>query len=271
MTEPDLQSEAEATQAVAGEQQASAGGFDVAKAKEIFHRLGPVGPMALAAGTLPLVGTAAVLFALGKTDMAVWLRGHEWGLILFISSYVLLSGAALSNTYAPSLAAGFAFGLVTGSVAAMISVTLASTIVYFAVRWVAGTRITDLVAEHPKWKAVQDALIGSGAGRTFGIVFLIRLSSSPFAVTNLVLGATRANPIACIAGTILGFAPRTVAAVAIGASLSEWDPSAKSKYLIIAGIVATVIVLAIISTIANQALAKIHNSSDEAPSKTVND
>jgi uncharacterized membrane protein YdjX (TVP38/TMEM64 family) len=138
-----------------------------------------------------------------------------------------------------------------------------------AARRASGDRVTALIAEQPKWKAVQDALIGSGPLRTLGIVALIRLSSSPFAITNLVLGSTRVSPVIYILGSILGFAPRTIAVVAIGSRLSNWDPQASSKWLAVAGIVVTAVVLGIIGTIANQAVQKVTNHNQPAPDSAV--
>jgi uncharacterized membrane protein YdjX (TVP38/TMEM64 family) len=121
----------------------------------------------------------------------------------------------------------------------------------------AGDRVTSLIAEQPKWKAVHDSLVGGSVAKTLTIIGLIRLSSSPFAMTNLVLGATRVNPVVYVLGTLLGFAPRTIATVAIGARLSHWDPNASSKWLVVGGIVLTFIVLGIIGAIANKALHKV--------------
>lgn len=225
---------------------------------EIFRRLGPVGPMAIAAASLPAIGTMLVLFLIAKTDLAPWLRAHDGlGLTLYVTAYALLSGLALCNTYAPSLLGGFAFGTLTGSVAAMAGITLASTMAYFAVRRASGDRVTGLIAEQRKWKAVQDALIGGGFLRTLAIICLLRVSSSPFAITNLVLGSTRVNALVYLLGTIIGFAPRTVATVIIGARLSTWDSSAGSKWLVVGGIVALFVALAIIGNIANHAVQKV--------------
>jgi uncharacterized membrane protein YdjX (TVP38/TMEM64 family) len=229
--------------------------------KEIFHRLGPVGPMALVAASLPAVGTFLVLFLLAKTDIALWLRSRDGqGIALYIVAYALLSGLALCNTYAPSLVGGFAFGTRMGSIAAMAGICIASTMAYFAVRRASGDRVTKLIAEQPKWKAVQDTLIGGGFARTLAIIGLLRVSSSPFAITNLVLGSTRVNPVVYVLGTILGFAPRTIATVIIGARLSSWDPSASNKWLVVTGIVVTFVVLGIIGNIANQAVHKVAKS-----------
>ncbi len=229
-----------------------------AKGKEIFLRLGPAGPMALIAASLPAIGTAILLVLLKKTEIAPWLQSHgAAGMALYIAGYVVLAGLALCNTYAPSLVGGFAFGVMKGGVGAVAGVSLAALAAYVGMRRISGDRVTTLVAEQPKWKAVMDALIGRSWARTLAVVTLVRFSSSPFAVTNLVFAATRVHPVIYIIGTVVGIAPRTLAAVAIGASLSQWDPNARSKWLIVAGIVVTLIVLGILGNIANQAVQKV--------------
>lgn len=228
--------------------------------KDVFRRLGPVGPLAVISLTLPAIGTFLVLFMLKQTDLAPWLQSRgATGIAIYVLAYLLLSGLALCNTYAPSLVGGFAFGIRTGSWAAMAAVTLAATIAYIIARQASGTRVTMVIAEQPKWKAVHDALIGGSTAKTFGIVALIRVSSSPFAMTNLILGATRVNPLVYVLGTMIGFAPRTIATVVIGSRLSSWGQieGAGSKWLTIAFIVATFIVLGIIGAIGNQAVQKV--------------
>lgn len=236
-----------------------------AQGKLIFRRLGPTGPLAIIAASLPAVGTAVVLVLLKKTEIAPWLQSQDGvGMALYIAGYVVLAGLALCNTYAPSLVGGFAFGITKGGVGAVAGVTLAAVAAYLGLRRVSGDRVTTLIAEQPKWKAVHDALIGGSWRRTLAVVTLVRFSSSPFAITNLVFAATRVHPVIYIVGTLVGIAPRTLAAVAIGASLSRWDPQASSKWLIVTGIIITIIVLGILGNMANHAVQRVtqnHESS----------
>jgi uncharacterized membrane protein YdjX (TVP38/TMEM64 family) len=232
------------------------------KLKEVFHRLGPIGPLAVISLSLPAIGTALVLFMLKRTDIAAWLRSQDGlGIAIYIGAYVVLAGLALCNTYAPSLVAGFAWrtSLFTASWAAMSAVTLAATIGYVVCRQASSDRVTRLINEQPKWKAVYDALIGGSAAKTLGIVALVRVSSSPFAMTNLLLGATRVNAVVYVLGTIIGFAPRTIATVVIGSKLSHWSEfgNAGARWFMVGGIIATLIVLSIIGTIANNALQRV--------------
>jgi len=236
------------------------------RARHVFQRLGPAGPLALISASLPAVGTVILLVLLKKTDIAPWLKAQDGvGMALYLCGYMLLAGLALCNTYAPSLVGGFAFGVLEGSFGAVTGVSLAAVLGYLGVRRVSGDRMTSLIAEQPKWKAVQDALIGKSWMRTLLVVTLVRFSSSPFAVTNFVFASTRVHPLLYIVGTTVGIAPRTIAAVAIGASLSTWDPNASSRWLIVAGIIVTLVVLAVLGSIANQAVQKVTQKQEQVP------
>lgn len=225
--------------------------------KEVFRRLGPVGPLAIIAASLPAIGGFVLLGTMKW--LAPWLRDQDGvGLAIYTIGYALAAGFAILPTYAQSIMGGFAFGKVVGSLAALAGVFGASTIGYIVARRASGERVNQLIDEQPKWKAIRDALIGGSFARTLGIITLIRIpTNSPFAITNLVLGSTRVHPLAYVLGTIVGLAPRTIAVVMVGAGLSQWDPSAGSKWLVVAGIIAMLIVLAIIGAIANKALHKV--------------
>ncbi len=225
---------------------------------EIFRRLGPVGPLAIIAASLPGIGGFILLGAMKW--LAPWLRDQDgMGLAIYTVGYSLAAGFAILPTYAQSIMGGFAFGKIVGSAAALAGVFGAAMLGYLVARRASGDRVNQLIDEQPKWKAIRDALIGGRFIRTLAIVTLIRIpTNSPFAITNLVLGSTRVNPLAYAIGTIVGVAPRTIVAAVIGAGLSQWDPKAGGgKWMAIAGIVLTLIVLAIIGAVANKALHKV--------------
>lgn len=231
---------------------------DLGKVKAVFGRLGAVGPLAIIAATMPALGGFAVLGFMGV--LAPWLREDVGvGMTVYVAGFAILAGLALLPTYAQSVLGGFAFGAVLGSTAALTGIFGASMIGYAVARRASGDKVVELISEQPKWKAVYDALIGGSFLRTLGIVTLLRLpSNSPFAITNLVLAATRVNPLVYAIGTVVGIAPRTIVAAIIGAGLSEWDLSAaKHKWLFVGGIVLTLIVFGIIGAIANRAVRRV--------------
>lgn len=245
------------------EQQADAGDagvkhFDMEAAKRIFVRLGPMGPMAVVAASLPALGGFLLLGTMGWTG--VWLRQHEAaGIGIFIIAFAVLAGLALLPTYAQSVLAGWAFGFTTGSVAAMIGITGASSLAYLIARWAGGDRAIAIIDEQPKWKAVYGALIGSSSGRALLTVTLLRVPhNSPFAITNLVMAACRVPAWIYMVGTIVGITPRTLLAVYLGARAQSSDFAVpKDRWLFIGSLVAILVVVAIIGAMANQAIKRV--------------
>lgn len=214
--------------------------------------------LAVIAATLPAIGGFALLGSLGWTGN--WLRGQgHWGVVLYVAGYSLLAGLALLPTYAQSITGGFCFGRVTGSLAALAGILGASTLAYVIARRASGERVVRLIQEQPKWKAVYQALVGGGFLKTLLIVTLLRIPpNSPFAMTNLVMAATKVGWPAYALGTVIGIAPRTVFAAYVGAQLTELSSrsfSSAGEWLIT--LLVGLAVLAIIGTIANRALKRV--------------
>ena len=233
------------------------------EAAAIYRRLGPVGPLAIVAASLPAVGGIVLLWQ--TPDLGPWLHDHGLsGLLLYVAAFSLLAGLAILPTYAQAFLAGKAFALAGGSVGALSGLLGAASVGYLIARRASGDRAVRIIEEHPKWQAVYDALLRSGHRKSLLIVTLLRVApNSPFAITNLVLAATRVPLPVFLGGTLLGMAPRTVAAVLIGANWPEGDNPLK-KWLFYGGIVVTLIVFGIIGAIAKQALAKITNNNSPA-------
>ena len=135
----------------------------------------------------------------------------------------------------------------------------ASAIGYIVARRASKDRVVTLINEHPKWKAVYDALLQGGFAKSLLIVTLLRLPpNSPFAITNLVLAATRVPPLVYFLGTLFGLTPRTALVAYIGYQGAGTDfTSARQTWFFVGGIVVTLIVVGIIGAMANQAVAKI--------------
>ena len=75
--------------------------------REYFQKLGPAGVLALAASTLPPLGSI-VLFSY-ITSISAWFRSHqETGPLLFALMFVPLGGLALLPTYATAALASWA-------------------------------------------------------------------------------------------------------------------------------------------------------------------
>lgn len=229
----------------------------------VLRRMGPASVLAAMAMTLPPLGSI-VLFA-WMNSIGQWLRTHDaLGLLMYLVGFALLTGMALLPTYATAILGGWAFGFALGFPAAMAGFVGGAAIGYLAGRTASGDRGVRLINEHPRWRAVRDALVGRGFWRSVLIVSLLRLPpSSPFAATNLVLSAVRVHPLAYLVGTALGMAPRTgvvlyfadrirlsVAAEDARSSLGLW-------WMTPIGIVVTLAVFAVLSKISAAAIARV--------------
>jgi uncharacterized membrane protein YdjX (TVP38/TMEM64 family) len=191
-----------------------------ASAVAFFRRLGPAGFLAIIAATLPPLG-GFVLIGLSGSYVAPFLRSHpNAGPFMYAGGFALLAGFALLPTYAQSLLGGWAFGFRTGLTFALVGFGGASLIAYVVARKASGDHVIKLIDEHPKWRAVYDALLGRGFWRTLGIVTLVRIPpNSPFALTNLLMATVRVPVVPYLIGTLLGMAPRTAAVVYFGSGL----------------------------------------------------
>lgn len=233
--------------------------------KAIVKRLGPAGPLAVMASTLPPLGGFVLLGFLGS--VAPWLREMGWGgVALYMSGFIVLAALSLLPTYACSILGGYTFGFWVGFPASILSFCGSGMVSYWINRGATGDRVLAILREHPKWEAVRLALIGSGFWRAFGIITLLRIPpTSPFALANFVFGTTKAPVWPYLLGTAVGMAPRTAAVVWAAAHMSTLDFSNTGQtWLFIAGLVATFVVIAVISAIARHAVNRITGDGTKA-------
>lgn len=236
---------------VAGEQHPSFG--------EVFRRLGPAGYLAIAWAAVPALGGFLLLANLGT--VSEWLVSHrDVGLALYIAIFIFSAGFGLLPTYAQALLGGWAFGIALGFPAALAGFVGASMVGYLMARMASEDRAEELIAEHPKWRAVRDALIGHGFWKTLGIVTLLRIPpNSPFALTNLVMASTGVSKRVFVIGTAVGMAPRTAIAVWLATQVQELTDQSvpKPMWLKVAGIASVVVVFAILYAIGDRAVKKV--------------
>ncbi len=249
----------------------------------VAKRLGPAGVLALIAAFAPPLGSVA-LFATASTTVP-WLRAQgESGVWIYASLFALCTGLALLPTYAQSGLAGYAFGLVNGSIASIAGFVGGGLIGYAIARRASGERVVKLTEENPKFAAIRHALVGEtidgqhvphGFWRTLGLITLIRLPpNSPFALMNLAMASIRVPLLPFVLGTAIGMAPRTILACAIGswvagmgASTGESEAerlghlkadlvSAAPSWVLPVGLGLTLVVLIILGIFANRVIAR---------------
>lgn len=225
----------------------------------VFRRLGPAGPLALLAASVPAI-TGFYLVKKVLPLIAPWLRGHPIeGILIYVLGFTVVGGLAILPTWAHSVLGGWAFGFHRGYPAAVASIIGGSLVGYIVGRFASGRRVVELLEEHPRTRAVYDCLLRSSPAKSLLVVTLIRVPpSSPYAVTNLALAAARVNPVIYLLGTFLGIAPRTGIVVWIASRLSQLSFDDPHRGWTIAIMIAsTLVVLSILSNLANRAIARV--------------
>jgi uncharacterized membrane protein YdjX (TVP38/TMEM64 family) len=233
----------------------------------LFKKLGPAGPMAIIATTLPALGGFLILASLEPArnwlesfgDRAIW---------IYVGGFAFAAGLALLPTYSLAVLGGWVFGVEHGFLGAIGGFTIGSAIGYVTGSLAGGARVERILSEQPKWKAVRDAILGEGKGvsslKTLGIVSLLRLPpNSPFALTNLVLSSLRVPFFIYIIATAIGMAPRTYL-VALAASkvkaATELDGAGKGVMTIVISFALFFAIFMILNHMARRALDRMTNS-----------
>jgi uncharacterized membrane protein YdjX (TVP38/TMEM64 family) len=223
-----------------------------------FRRLGAAGPVAIVLSFWPPLGGFVLLATL--TQFGPWLRSHGLeGMAIYFLFIGGLMGLSFVPTYSCAILAGWAFGFAAGFPLAAVTITAASLIAYAIGRWIARDRVLEVVRERPKWDAVFHALLGRGFARTLFVVTLLRIPpTSPFAIANFVLAAGRVRLWPYTLGTFFGIMPRTAVAAYAAAKLEQLRfKDVADTWVVVAGIVATLVVCAVLGHLANQALRRV--------------
>jgi len=231
---------------------------------------GPRDPRLVASGVLgalwisfpPLAGIY-ILYDLA--NIADFLRKDpEHGFWAYVAVFAVSAGLGLLPTYSQSFLGGWVFGLKLGLAGAILGFTGGAAIGYLVSRVVTGPSVDQWIDRHPKGKAIRDALARGSLWRTFAVVTLLRLPpSSPFALTNFALGATRVPFWLAMLATPIGMLPRTAvvcflaaAAVSSGATDIAKVYEETPAWAFFGGIAVSVGVIAMIGWMAERALAQ---------------
>jgi len=233
----------------------------VAEVIAYVRRLGPAAWLAVGSATMPLLGSFVLFYFINQ--LGDFLKADRTtGLVMYVVGFALFSGLAVLPTYASAVLGGWAFGFAFGLPAALLGFAGGAFIGYGVSRWASKDRVKAIIDEHPKWLAVRDALIGQGFWRATLIVFLVRLPSSPFAATNLVLASLKVRFAPFMLGTVVGMMPRTSVTVFLASQIQgALDKDAAEKatpwWLLAVTVVVSVSVLMLFGIIGKRALAHV--------------
>jgi uncharacterized membrane protein YdjX (TVP38/TMEM64 family) len=210
----------------------------------------------LAFATLgPGVG-ASLIVPLSLTH-ADWLASHTQTILAPVALAVaVLCGLALLPTFVATVLLCWLYGAVHGLLLAIVC-TSAAALLGRLLAGLAGRRTVEpVIRAHPRLRVVRAALLGNAFWSSARTVALLRISPViPFAAVNVVAGLARARLDAFLLGSIAGMMPRAALVAAWSAKLQVLSFDRPSDFgWLIAGIVVTVAVLALLSFWARAAL-----------------
>jgi uncharacterized membrane protein YdjX (TVP38/TMEM64 family) len=232
--------------------------------------------------TLIRLATLAVLAALiVATFWLVPVQGYlaivlEWmqtiGPIGMILLGALYTPAALLflPAWPLTLAGGFAFGVLRGTIIASMGSVLAASAAFLAGRTLARGFIEERLSRFPRFAAIDDAVAEHG----FKIVLLTRLSPVlPFNLLNYAFGLTKVSFRDYVLASWIGMLPGTIMYTYLGsaanslATLSTGDvtPPLTKKVMFVLGLVATLLVAIFVARVAKRALDRSIIESRAAP------
>lgn len=228
------------------------------------RRLVASGILGLLWVTFPPLAGFYILFDLA--NIAEFLRKDpEHGFWAYVAVFAVSAGLGLLPTYSQAFLGGWVFGLKMGLAGAIMGFTGGAAIGYLFSRMVTGESVDRWIDGHRKGRVIRNALARGSLWRTFLVVTLLRLPpSSPFALTNFALGATRVPFWLAMLATPVGMLPRTAvvcflaaAAVSSGATDIVKVYRETPSWAFFGGIAASVVAIALIGWMAERALSQI--------------
>lgn len=220
--------------------------------------------------TFPPLAGFYILYDLA--NIAEFLRKDpEHGFWAYVAVFAVSAGLGLLPTYSQAFLGGWVFGMKMGLLGAIMGFTGGAAIGYLFSRIVTGESVDRWIDRHSRGRVIRDALSRGSLPRTFLVITLLRLPpSSPFALTNFVLGATRVPFWLAMLATPIGMLPRTAvvcflaaAAVSSGATdiVKVYDET--PKWAFIGGIAVSAGVIALIGWMADRALRQLMKPSGD--------
>lgn len=202
-----------------------------------------------------------------------WIRGLGFGGAVVLSIVYVVTTVLMAPGFILTMGAGFAFGLVWGTVIISIASTAGAACAFLVGRTVARDLVAQKLGGHPKFAAIDQAVGAEG----FKIVLLIRLVPVfPYNLMNYLLSLTKVNLRDYVIASWIGMAPSTIlyvyfgtAAKSIAELVSGEHTHGPGRYILLGvGLLATVIVMVYMTKVARRAIDRYvlaETPSDTAP------
>ncbi|MFP4356795.1 MAG: TVP38/TMEM64 family protein [Phycisphaerae bacterium] len=205
--------------------------------------------------------------------MLEWTQGLGFWAPFFVAAFYILACVLLLPGGVITLAAGFLFGVVTGTITVSVGSTLGSTAAFLVGRTFARDWVRRKVAGRPKFAAIDRAVGEQG----FKIVLLTRLSPIfPFNMQNYAYGLTGVKLWKYMLASWIGMLPGTLAYVYIGSGLrsltevaaGEVEGGWVQRAFFWGGLAATLVVMVVVTRIAQKAMKRaVPNEQAQAETK----
>jgi len=197
----------------------------------------------------------------GLLSLVEWIKGQgSVGYVVYILVYIVAAVIFFPGSIM-TLGAGFAWGVVVGSILVSVGSLLGATAAFLVGRYLARDWVATKIADNQSFKRIDRALAGKG----FKIVLLTRLSPIfPFTLQNYGYGLTGVSLKDYFFASWIGMIPGTIMYVYIGSLITEITQIASGqraevpgqKILYFVGLAITVAVSVYVTRVAKKALAE---------------
>ncbi len=170
-------------------------------------------------------------------------------LAVFFLAYVAVTAASLPGAAIMTLAAGFLFGLVTGTILVSFASTIGATLAFLASRYVLRDSIESRFGD--RLKSINEGLERDGA---FYLFTMRMIPAIPFFVINLVMGLTRIKTWTFAWVSQIGMLLGTIVYVNAGTQLAQLE---SASGILSPPILGSLVLLAIVPWIAKGVIGVI--------------
>lgn len=185
------------------------------------------------------------------------------GPIVFVLAYVVLTVLLVPGS-ALTLGAGAIFGLWWGALIVISGANVAALCAFLLARTFLRARVEQWAQGNPRFVALDRAIGREG----FKMVLLLRLSPVfPFTLLNYLLGLTTVRTGAYVAANLMGMLPGTFLYVYLGATARAALTGATGWLVKAIGLLATIIVVWLVTRTAREALLAAEQQSAAAPNQ----